>query len=363
MRQAGRYLPEYREIRAKASSFLDFCYTPRLSVEATLQPIRRFGFDAAILFSDILVVPDALGQKVSFEAGEGPQLEPVDSSAAPCSLCGAKLTSIGCRRFSKRSSRSSRSCRKMSRFSAFAARPGRWRAIWWRARERPIRRPARLLAYRDPDLFAALIDRLVEGVDRLSPGANRCGRRRRPDFRFLGGRPARREFQRWCAEPLRKIIARVKALRPEVPVILFPRGAGFRISSNSPKTSGADAIGLDTFGRSRLSRRMPFRSFGPSRAISILWRCSPAAPRSTRQCADIHRRARRRPFDLQSRPWHFAGDAGRACRAAGQSRQARRLRRDDRSLDQGAPYHRRHRLDGGHVLSAAPVRLSRRRAV
>src|ERR1700675_2732457 len=71
MRQAGRYLPEYREIRAKAASFLDFCYSPRLSVEATLQPIRRFGFDAAILFSDILVVPDALGQSVSFERGGG----------------------------------------------------------------------------------------------------------------------------------------------------------------------------------------------------------------------------------------------------------------------------------------------------
>ena len=77
MRQAGRYLPEYREIRAKAPSFLDFCYTPAWTVEATLQPIRRFGFDAAILFSDILVVPDALGQTVSFETGEGPRLDPI----------------------------------------------------------------------------------------------------------------------------------------------------------------------------------------------------------------------------------------------------------------------------------------------
>ncbi len=81
MRQAGRYLPEYRAIRAKAKSFLDFCYTPDLATEATLQPIRRFGFDAAILFSDILVAPDALGQRVSFEEGEGPRLEPIETAA------------------------------------------------------------------------------------------------------------------------------------------------------------------------------------------------------------------------------------------------------------------------------------------
>src|ERR1700753_3328534 len=81
MRQAGRYLPEYREIRSQAPAFLDFCFSPRLAAEATLQPIRRFGFDAAILFSDILVAPDALGQTVSFETGHGPRLEPIGTAA------------------------------------------------------------------------------------------------------------------------------------------------------------------------------------------------------------------------------------------------------------------------------------------
>ncbi len=86
MRQAGRYLPEYRAVRAKAGSFLDLCYAPELAAEVTLQPIRRFGFDAAILFADILVVPDALGQKVEFVEGEGPRLEPIRTRARTCAL-------------------------------------------------------------------------------------------------------------------------------------------------------------------------------------------------------------------------------------------------------------------------------------
>src|SRR5438552_1624844 len=89
MRQAGRYLPEYRALRAKAKNFLDFCYTPELATQATLQPIERFGFDAAILFSDILVIPDALGQPVRFEEGEGPRLDPINDASGLSHLAGS----------------------------------------------------------------------------------------------------------------------------------------------------------------------------------------------------------------------------------------------------------------------------------
>jgi uroporphyrinogen decarboxylase len=244
MRQAGRYLPEYREIRAKAPSFLDFCYTPRLAVEATLQPIRRFGFDAAILFSDILVVPDALGQKVSFEAGEGPQLEPVASAPGLLAL----RSEIDLDRLSpvfEAVQQIKASLPANVPLIGFCGAPWTVASYMVAGKGTPDQAPARLLAYRDPALFAALIDRLVEAsivylLQQIDAGADAI-----QIFDSWAGVLPAQEFHRWCFEPLCKIVAGVKARRPDVPVILFPKGVGAHLIELA-RTSGADVIGLDT---------------------------------------------------------------------------------------------------------------------
>ncbi len=161
MRQAGRYLPEYREIRAKAASFLDFCYTPAFAVEATLQPIRRFGFDAAILFSDILVVPDALGQSVSFETGEGPRLDPIENAEGFAKLREApdwqKLAPVF-----ETLDRVKSALPPEVALIGFCGAPWTVASYMIAGRGTKEQEPARLFAYREPKLFAALIERLVE---------------------------------------------------------------------------------------------------------------------------------------------------------------------------------------------------------
>jgi uroporphyrinogen decarboxylase len=243
MRQAGRYLPEYREIRAQAASFLDFCYTPRLSVEATLQPIRRFGFDAAILFSDILVIPDALGQQVSFEAGEGPRLEPVDSAARLSALRGEldldRLAPV----FEAIEQVRARLPENVA-LLGFCGAPWTVASYMVAGRGTADLAPARLLAYRDPELFQALIDGLVEAsiayLDRqIAAGVDAV-----QIFDSWAGVLSQRQIRRWCFEPLRKIIGAVKARHPGVPVIVFAKGIGSRLVELAG-AAGADVIGLD----------------------------------------------------------------------------------------------------------------------
>ena len=189
MRQAGRYLPEYRELRAKSSTFLEFCYDPALAVEATLQPIRRFGFDAAILFSDILVLPDALGQRVSFETGDGPRLDPICDAEGLAKLRRepdwGRLDPVF-----EALDRIKGALPKETALIGFCGAPWTVASYMIAGRGTPDQAPARLFAYRQPELFARLIDRLVDGSVEYLRRQFAAGADAAQIFEFLGGRAA-----------------------------------------------------------------------------------------------------------------------------------------------------------------------------
>ena len=225
MRQAGRYLPEYREIRGRAASFLDFCYTPAFAVEATLQPIRRFGFDAAILFSDILVIPDALGQTVAFESGEGPRLDPIVDAAGLAKLAEEPDWMRLAPAFETLE-------RVKTALSGDVALIGFCGAPWTVAsymiagRGTPDQAPARLFAYRQPKLFAELIERLVDAstaylLRQLAAGAEAV-----QIFDSWAGVLPPAEFERWCVAPVAAVIAKVRASAPQCADHRLPAGRG-----------------------------------------------------------------------------------------------------------------------------------------
>ena len=161
MRQAGRYLPEYREVRAKAGGLLNLCFTPELAAEVTLQPIRRFGFDAAILFSDILVVPHALGRSVRFEAGEGPRLDPIETAAAIDAL-PAQADSATFAPVYETLRRVKRELDPAVPLLGFCGAPWTVATYMIAGRGTPDQAPARLFAYREPAAFQKLIDILID---------------------------------------------------------------------------------------------------------------------------------------------------------------------------------------------------------
>jgi uroporphyrinogen decarboxylase len=244
MRQAGRYLPEYRDLRAKAATFLDFCYDPALAVEATLQPIRRFGFDGAILFSDILVLPDALGQRVAFESGDGPRLDPICDAQGLAKLSRQpdwnRLAPVF-----EAVDRLKTALPSDVALIGFCGAPWTVASYMIAGRGTPDQAPARLFAYRHPDLFAALIDRLVDAsaeylVRQLAAGAEAV-----QIFDSWAGVLPPSEFDRWCVAPMAALAAKVRAKAPEAPIIAFPRGAGTQLAKFAPLV-GIDAIGLDT---------------------------------------------------------------------------------------------------------------------
>ncbi len=244
MRQAGRYLPEYRALRREAASFLEFCYSPKLAAEATLQPIRRFGFDAAILFSDILVVPDAFGQKVSFESGNGPRLEPITNAAEFGRLRESIDLDILTPVF-ETIVRVKEALPSEVVLIGFCGAPWTVASYMIAGQGTPDQAPARLFAYRNRALFQDLIDRLVAGsIDYLAKQIAAGAEVIQIFDSWAGVLPAD-EFERWCVQPIKAIIAGLQSRCHGVKIIAFPRGAGSHLENFSART-GADALGLDT---------------------------------------------------------------------------------------------------------------------
>jgi len=260
MRQAGRYLPEYREVRRKVGSFLDLCRTPRLAAEVTLQPLRRFDLDAAIVFSDILIVPYALGQKVEFVEGEGPRLEPVRD--------GKNLAQLDRSMAEKRLDPVYETLQLVVAglpagvpVIGFCGAPWTVATYMVEGGGSKDQTEARLWAYRDADGFQRLIDLLVETsigylLHQVEAGAGAL----QIFDSWAGGLPEN-EFARWCIAPTRAIVAAMKRRAPDIPIIGFPRGCGV-LAEIYVQETGIDAIGCDTsmplaYMRDRLQSSIP----------------------------------------------------------------------------------------------------------
>jgi uroporphyrinogen decarboxylase len=243
MRQAGRYLPEFREVRRRAPDFVALCLNPRLAAELTLQPVRRFGMDAAILFSDILLLPWALGQRLTFREGEGPVLEPMLDPAAVgrLDLAGApaRLAPIF-----EAASRVAAALPPQTALLGFAGSP--WTVATYMVEGGSSRDFQRVKgwAYRDPTGFDALVEVLVEGTVMLLAGQIEAGAEAVQLFDSWAGVLPEAAFERWVVAPTSRIVAALKSRFPDRPIIGFPRGAGV-LYERFAVAAGVDAISLD----------------------------------------------------------------------------------------------------------------------
>ena len=243
MRQAGRYLPEYRDIRASAGSFLDLCYNPTLAAEVTLQPIRRFGFDAAIIFSDILVVPHALGQEITFAEGEGPRLAPVSSlgdlhqleETLPLDRLGPVLEAL---------ERVKGALPAETTLLGFCGAPWTVASYMIAGKGTPDQAPARILAYRDPAFMLSLIDRLTKASVAYLTAQIDAGAEAVQIFESFGAALPPALFGPLSLDPIRAIVRGLKGARPQAKAIVFVRGAGANLA-RLVEASFADAVALD----------------------------------------------------------------------------------------------------------------------
>ena len=241
MRQAGRYLPEYRALRASKGGFLELVFDSDAAADVTMQPIRRFGFDGAILFSDILIVPHALGQELRFEAGEGPRLSPplVDVALASLERVPARLQPVY------------RTVEKVTAllpegttFLGFAGSP--WTVATYMVAGQGSREQAeaRRFAYADPQAFSVIVEAIADMTVDYLCGQVEAGVEAVQLFDSWAGSLAPDQFERWVIAPTAQIVTAFKARHPEVPVIGFPKGAGGKLGAYARET-GVDAIGLD----------------------------------------------------------------------------------------------------------------------
>ena len=242
MRQAGRYLPEYRKLRERAGSFLDLCYSPDLAVEVTLQPIRRFGFDAAILFSDILVVPHALGRKLRFDDGVGPRMEPI--SPADLAAMDGRLFHVNLAPVYETVGRLRQELPDQVTLIGFCGAPWTVATYMIAGQGTPDQAPARLLAYREPETMRRLLDLLARFsadylLRQIEAGADAV-----QIFDSWAGVLDEDLFEMCCITPVRRVVALVRQKYPDVPIIGFPKGAGLFYGSYRGKT-GVSALGLD----------------------------------------------------------------------------------------------------------------------
>jgi uroporphyrinogen decarboxylase len=243
MRQAGRYLPEYREVRAKAGGFLDLCFNPDFAAEVTLQPIRRFGFDAAIIFSDILVIPYALGRSVRFEVGEGPRLDPLDTPEKIATLAAhadfGKLAPVY-----EALRRVRGALAPEITLIGFCGAPWTVATYMVAGQGTPDQAPARMLAYRHPDAFSKIIDTLVENSIEHLVGQLKAGADCVQIFDTWAGVLPPREFLRWSIAPTSRIVEGVRAKIPDAKIIGFPRGAGALLPAYVGATR-VDGVSID----------------------------------------------------------------------------------------------------------------------
>lgn len=244
MRQAGRYLPEYRTTRAEAGGFLNLCFDPVKATEVTLQPIRRYGFDGSILFSDILIVPHALGQAVTFEAGEGPRLQPIRSVTEIPAFNPAAFDEKAAPVYAAvKSIRAALPAE--TTFLGFAGAPWTVATYMVEGGSSKDYANAKKWFFRAPEEFGALINRITEATIHYLSRQVEAGVDVIQIFDSWAGALAAEDFIRWVIEPNRKIVSALKERYPGLPIICFPRGAGL-MYLDFTRTVRPDGISIDT---------------------------------------------------------------------------------------------------------------------